>query len=235
MCVVLPQCPSLVNFFGQNQGNPQVINYLFTAQRNCGTRSIGRNPLVCCGNPVFNRVPQPQPQPRPQPQPQPQPQPRPQPQPQPQPIPREEPEEIPPEVITPGTPLIPVTPVTPITEAPIESNSRLSDISCQDPNGLDGVCKNIKECPSILSEFIAKNQDSAFVRYIKQSNVKCRNMQPFICCPFEGRSDPPTEPTVTTNPSLQGRLLTAEEGCGFSNVTRRRVVGGNTAKPGKIN
>lgn len=46
VCVVLPQCPSLVQWYGQYKSNPQVINYLVVSQRNCGTRSVNRNPLV---------------------------------------------------------------------------------------------------------------------------------------------------------------------------------------------
>lgn len=83
-----------------------------------------------------------------------------------------------------------------------------------------------------MSEFITKkNQDSAFVQYIKQSNARCRNTKPFICCPFEFRATPPTEPIDQTY--LQGRLLTVEEGCGFSNVTHLKLIAGNVSKPGR--
>lgn len=36
------------------------------------------------------------------------------------------------------------------------------------------------------------------------------------------------------NQIVSGRLLSIEDGCGFSNVTPRRIVGGDAAKPGKI-
>lgn len=36
----------------------------------------------------------------------------------------------------------------------------------------------------------------------------------------------------TSDPSLQNRLLTPEDGCGVSNVTHTRVVGGVDAKLG---
>lgn len=33
--------------------------------------------------------------------------------------------------------------------------------------------------------------------------------------------------------NVKGRLLTPQEGCGFSRVKHKRIVGGSTAKPGK--
>lgn len=79
ICVLLPQCPAIVNYYGQNPNHPTVINFLFTAQRNCGTRSIQQNPLVCCLDSGYYNRPQPKPQPQTQFQPQPQPVYRPQP------------------------------------------------------------------------------------------------------------------------------------------------------------
>lgn len=230
VCVVLPQCPSLVNFYGQYQNDPRIINYLFVAQRNCGTRSVRRNPIVCCNDPIINR-PQPLPQPF-----------------------TEEPKEIPspptpaptPAPTLPTTqqttlrttspttpsftfPSIPQTTPrpTPFTQNPITESSRILDEPCRDPNGVEGVCKNIKECPSVLSEFVAKNKDPVYVQYIKQSNVRCRNMAPFICCPSQTKS------ADSSNVGLQGRLLTPEEGCGSPNSTVRKIVGGTSAKPGE--
>lgn len=233
ICVVLQQCPSLVNFYGQFQNDPRIINYLLISQRNCGTRSVRRNPLVCCNDPIINKPSQ-----------------LPLPQPQPQPIPppiTNEPNENPfpptPSPTIPTTqpttlrtttqivrqtpfPTIPQTTprTTPFTQNP--DASRLISEPCHDPNGVEGVCKNIKECPSILSEFLVKNKDTAYVQYIKQSNARCRNMQPFICCPTETKS------TNSDNVSLQGRLLTPEEGCGSPNTTVRKIVGGYSARPG---
>ncbi|XP_031626165.1 venom serine protease Bi-VSP-like isoform X2 [Contarinia nasturtii] len=219
ICVVLPQCPSIVNYYGQNQGNPQVINYLLASQRNCGTRSIRRNPLVCCGDPVINRPQEPQPQPStPQPQtfnPQP---------------------DIPEVSTAPNT--TPRTTQTTTsttqrttTQFPIPDSSRSSGESCRDPNGIEGVCMSIKECPVILNEFVAKSKDSSYVQYIKRSNENCRNIQPYICCPSENK------PIIQTDASpvaqIQGRLLTADEGCGYTNDTTTRVVGGRPAKNGQ--
>lgn len=105
--------------------------------------------------------------------------------------------------------------------------------TCQDPNGIVGVCKSIKECPSILSEFLVKNKDSAYVRYIKRSNENCRKIEPFICCPFESRIAQ-EQPTGEPNVNIQGRLLSPEEGCGFTEKLNTKIVGGMNAKPGKL-
>lgn len=210
MCVVLPQCPSLVNFYGQYQYDPRAINYLLIAQRNCGTRSIRRNPLVCCNDPIINRqVP-----------------------------PRPNPMEFPTEPSTTTTtttqrPTLPQFPTLPptterTTSAP-DPSSRLINQPCNDPrSGAMGTCQNIKQCPSILNEFLARPKDNAYIQYIRESNSKCENVQPYICCPLENGSSSGD----TSNASLQGRLLTPEEGCGTSNATVRKIVGGTAAKPG---
>lgn len=99
-----------------------------------------------------------------------------------------------------------------------------------------GVCKSLKECPAILSVFVMKgNKDPAYVEYIKRSNENCRKIEPFICCPVDTKttnSMEVNEAPKTKEANVQGRLLTPEEGCGFSKVKITRIVGGQTAKVG---
>lgn len=226
----------MINFYGQYQNDPRVINYLLISQRNCGTRSIRRNPLVCCSDPSFNRPQQQFPSPQPQPIP--------------SPI-TEEPTENPvapthsstssPPPTQPTThrsttqisrqtqfPTIPQTTprTTPFTQIPDQPQSKTDQ--CHDPNGVEGICKNIKQCPTILNDFVARSKDAAYIRYIKQSNAKCHNMQPFVCCPTETKS------IDFDNKHLQGRLLTPEEGCGSPNISVSKIVGGTPAHPGKL-
>lgn len=113
-------------------------------------------------------------------------------------------------------------------------------------NSSIGVCKSIKECPTILDEFLKKNKDPAYVEYIKRSNENCRKVQPLICCPSEDRSIEITGSTVTVeivetteapkkpNVDIQGSLLMPNEGCGFSKVKNTKIVGGQNAKPGSF-
>lgn len=214
VCVILPQCPNLVQWYGANPGNQQVINYLIGSQRNCGTRSIRRNPLVCCDRPLSSTIPQPDNQP---------------------PV-TQAPENTAPWLQTPRTPQ-PQPPTQPPTPAPTPpptvrpTSSRFEEEQCSDPNGSPGTCRSIRECPHILEQFVARQNDPSYRSYIQQSNSLCNYVQPNICCT---RQTPPTEaPAVIPTPAaLKGRLLTPDKGCGFSNTTLTRVVGGQPAKKG---
>lgn len=200
-----------MNFYGKFQNDPRAINYLLIAQRNCGTRSIRRNPMVCCNDPIIN-----------------------QPSPQPDPF-MERPMEYPTEPIIPTTTQLTERQTVPATterttQAPdSDPSSRLVNQPCNDPAGVKGTCKSIKQCPIILNEFLARSKDSAYIQYLRESNTKCQSVQPYICCPLENGSS-----SDAPNMGLQGRLLTPEEGCGSSNATVRKIVGGTAAKQGRL-
>lgn len=234
--MLLPQCPSLVNYYGSSPNHPTVINFLLAAQRNCGTRRIQQNPLVCCIDPYYGPQQYTTVQPTYQPivqstQP-----------PIYQPTTRATVQPFTAPVTPPVTETTPAQPIQPITEVEIPPATTTSapivnEKLCQDPNGIHGVCKSLKECPSVLNEFLVRNKDTAYVQYIKQSNEKCRKIQPFICCPTEEPTStvPPVQTTVrTTSKPLgpQGRLLLPSEGCGFTKVKTTKIVGGQTAKIG---
>lgn len=92
----------------------------------------------------------------------------------------------------------------------------------------------IKTCPAILKEFLARQKDPEYVRFIQKSNAICNYAQQNICCPNEApvtEAPPPAPPTQAPS-GLQSRLFTPEEGCGFSNETHNRVVGGVPARLG---
>lgn len=110
---------------------------------------------------------------------------------------------------------------------------QLRDESCHDPAFLAGVCKHIKECPRLLSELIVSGKNDAFVQYIRQSNKKCGSIKPLVCCPYNDKLVPHFETVEPVDPSIRGRLLGPEEGCGFSNQTHKRFVDG-PAKHGKF-
>lgn len=145
------------------------------------------------------------------------------------------PEEIPPEVpVTQPTRRTTLPPTQPPTQPPFRSTSSPAiSSSCRDPNSVSGVCMNIKECPSVLNEFVARSKDQNYIQYVKQSNTNCGNIQPYICCPSEGRNVEPdnNDPFPNSN-EVRGRFLTIEEGCGFSNASHKRIVGGAKAKEG---
>lgn len=119
-------------------------------------------------------------------------------------------------------------PTTERTTSSPDPSSRLIDQPCNDPrSGVKGTCQSIKQCPVVLNEFLARTKDSAYIQYLRESNTKCQSVQPYICCPLENKSS-----GDASSVSLQGRLLTPEEGCGSSNATVRKIVGGTAAKPG---
>lgn len=120
---------------------------------------------------------------------------------------------------------------------------------------------DIRECTSVYNEFLARQQDPAFVNYVQQSNARCNYANQNVCCPSgaapvtqaPATQRPVTQAPVTQAPSVPSgggggasggwpagnpnnypaRLLTPEEGCGYSNETLNRVVGGVPAKLGQ--
>lgn len=46
-CRLFSNCPSLSNLFQRNK-SPEVIKYLTSSQKNCGSRANGRDPILCC-------------------------------------------------------------------------------------------------------------------------------------------------------------------------------------------
>ncbi|KAG4065841.1 hypothetical protein HA402_012519 [Bradysia odoriphaga] len=196
VCVLLPQCPYLIQIYGNNPRNNQVINFLIGSQRNCGNRAIQRNPIVCCSQPVYDTQ-------------------------------------------APLTTTTSTTTTTTTTTTQAPNLSRQTGASCIGPDLRPGVCISIRDCPSISTAFIERQSDPVYLEYIQNSNGICNYVRPFVCCPNDD-DDVPLPPTpqpiapVTRPPLVNGkpRLLTTEEGCGFSNVTHTRIVGGGPAKMG---
>jgi secreted trypsin-like serine protease len=88
------------------------------------------------------------------------------------------------------------------------------------------------ECAPILEQVKTRNQDPEFKQYIQKSNGACNYASRVVCCPKDGSiTQPPSEEPTTKNAGTS-HLLTPEEGCGFSNVTHPKVVGGTPAKLG---
>lgn len=110
----------------------------------------------------------------------------------------------------------------------------MTDDSCRDPTDLFGVCKHIKECPRLLSELMVSAKNDAFVQYIRQSNKKCGDVKFLVCCPHDDKLVPHFETVEPVDPNNRGRLLSIEEGCGFVNVTRHRIMGTKTTKRGEL-
>lgn len=113
----------------------------------------------------------------------------------------------------------------------------------------------------MYNEFLSRRNDPAFANYVQQSNARCNFVNQNVCCPLVNQPPvtqaPVTTPPVTQSPVTQApptsapstggkggwpagnpndypaRLLTPEEGCGYSNETLNRIVGGVPAKLGQ--
>lgn len=110
---------------------------------------------------------------------------------------------------------------------------------CRDPNGVEGVCKNIKQCPTVLKDFVrlAQRRDESYIRYIRQSNAICQKLNhPIICCPLENRVTRLFEIVEPSDKNIRGRLLTPDEGCGTGKpIPRPKIIyPGFKTEPGKM-
>lgn len=81
----------------------------------------------------------------------------------------------------------------------------------------------------MLNDIASKSKDQSYRQFIRHSNAKCNYIKPLICCPSDGRQNQFVES------SIQGRLLTPAEGCGFSNQNLRvKFAGKKRSKLGEI-
>lgn len=114
---------------------------------------------------------------------------------------------------------------------------------CHDPNGLEGVCRHIRQCPIILKDFVrlVNQRDESYILYIRQSNAICAQTinDPIICCPMKHRTASTKRLSTTPIPvkSTPGQLLTPEQGCGLGKPIRRpRTINPRfQTAPGKLN
>lgn len=79
--------------------------------------------------------------------------------------------------------------------------------TCTDPNGLSGICKSIRECSSVSSNLLKKQNDISYIQYIRDSNRICNSNEQIICCPHELKNE------------ILFKLPTVEDGCGLINKT----------------
>lgn len=98
----------------------------------------------------------------------------------------------------------------------------------------------LKNCAILLNRYASQRGNQQLIEFIQASNKICQYESTVVCCPYEDHTTaapPPTENTraelePVTPPSVlaPSRLLTVEEGCGVSNASHNRVVGGVPAK-----
>lgn len=225
-CVILPNCPSLLQLYANNGGSREVVVYLKQSQRSCGNRVIRREPVICCSQPVNNNQQSVRPndpsftvnpsnpflngQTGPQPQPTP----------------------------TPQTEAPTTTTFTPPpTPAPTQAlEQRIGE--CTGPDARTGTCRSLIDCPELLSRLQANPEDASFANFLRLSNQLCNAAAPIICCPSASRTPvnepliPQIAPTIKPLVTVEARLLSPDEGCGQSSVAHRKIVGGTPSQKG---
>uniref|UniRef100_A0A348G5Y4 CLIP domain-containing serine protease n=1 Tax=Odontomachus monticola TaxID=613454 RepID=A0A348G5Y4_ODOMO len=104
-----------------------------------------------------------------------------------------------------------------------------SQDTCQNPQGQQGICINIRKCSSLLNLLQSNPQDPQVGNYLRSSVCGYEGIDPLVCCPRDGGTGEDVDrgsrqEIVTTQ---YGPLYPPE--CGYSNVTLRRIVGGEPA------
>ncbi|KAI8116971.1 Venom serine protease Bi-VSP [Lucilia cuprina] len=238
-CVTLSFCPQIANVF-QSGNQRQAQQYVILSQRACGTRSVNGDPVVCCTRPL--NVPQTTARPQRQTQNPFQPQP-----PQTTPsvfFPNTEPQTNPQNPFLNPATRAPV-PVAPPTSAPTRSpqtqrpttNGNLIDnraSTCRGPDAKVGICMPIRECQPLVEELLMKQQDATFARFLQVSNSICGGAATAVCCPSSNSQQQTSTnaPLIKNSNEIPRRLPTVEEGCGFSNNSYKKIVGGEVSKKG---
>nr|XP_022915432.1 venom protease-like [Onthophagus taurus] len=126
------------------------------------------------------------------------------------------------------------------------SNVSGQDRYCTTPLRDDGRCIIINSCEPLITLLKTQNQNQEIRNYLVRSVCGYSGNLPMVCCPQYGRSLPDTSSTSSTTPStttakindnLEDRSsnsLPTFPGCGLTNSTDFRVVGGTPAKLGQF-
>ncbi|XP_001353033.3 venom serine protease Bi-VSP isoform X1 [Drosophila pseudoobscura] len=222
-CVALRYCPQVVNVF-QSTSRERAERYVIALQRSCGTRNFNGDPVLCCTSPQNNPqtterpsnpfFPKEQPFVGPQPPPD---------------VPNRNP------FLTTQRPPTTTTTTT-TTRAPVTSAAPLVELRgpvCRGPDTKPGNCVDIKSCPLLLNQLIAKQKDSTFVSFLQASQRICGNVGSTVCCPNgqTATNEPVVTPTVSTE-DVPRRLPNVEEGCGYTLNTFKKIVGGEVSRKG---
>ncbi|XP_012231729.1 venom protease-like [Linepithema humile] len=108
---------------------------------------------------------------------------------------------------------------------------------CQNPQGQPGACINIRTCPQLLNLLQTNSQNPAVGNFLRSSVCGFEGRDPMVCCPF-GTNDGNTGNTGNDLDADRDRVTNTAYGplyppeCGYSNLTLRRVVGGEPATLG---
>lgn len=145
----------------------------------------------------------------------------------------------------PATRAPPVT-AAPLTRAPVTQRPPVTSTTngnvvdnratyCRGPDLREGSCIPIKDCQPLVQELLIKQTDQTFANFLKASNNICKNIDTNVCCPNPGSQQPrpvTNSPLIRNSNEIPRRLPTVEEGCGYSNNSYKKIVGGEVSKKG---
>nr|XP_044250422.1 venom serine protease Bi-VSP-like [Drosophila takahashii] len=110
--------------------------------------------------------------------------------------------------------------------------------SCRGPDTKPGYCIELNDCDSLLSELrLDKPKDQSFNDFLRVSRMVCGNEGDRVCCP-KGQTISALNANITTTPaSIIPRktdkvLLSMEDGCGYTSVVKKKIVGGVVSQIG---
>lgn len=126
----------------------------------------------------------------------------------------------------------------------LSSNFNITDLhSCQNPEGRSGLCINIRNCSALLNLLQSYPQNQKVINFLRSSVCGFKDRDPWVCCPTDINGGN-TGDTGNTGNDLEGDQGRGEitntaygplypPDCGFSNVSLRRIVGGEPASLGE--
>lgn len=126
----------------------------------------------------------------------------------------------------------------------LNSNSDVTGL-CQNPQGQPGTCINIRNCAVLLNLLQTESQNPQVVNFLRSSVCGFEGRNPRVCCPT-GINGGNTDDSGNAGNNLEGDQGRGEitntvygplypPDCGFSNVSLRRIVGGEPAALGTNN
>lgn len=77
-----------------------------------------------------------------------------------------------------------------------------------------------------------RKTDPEFQKYVRASNLICNGVGQNVCCPTGETVTTPTPPTFVNSDEVPRRLPTVAEGCGYTLVANKKIVGGVVSKKG---
>lgn len=127
----------------------------------------------------------------------------------------------------------------------LNSNFYVAD-QCQNPQGQPGVCINIRNCAVLLDLLQTNSQNPEVANFLRSSLCGFKGRDPQVCCPTDINTGGNTGGTGNAGNNFEGGQHRGEitktvygplfpPDCGFSDISLRKVVGGEPASLGTNN